>query len=229
MNRYTPKTTSAAGDGRYPSAKAAEQQRSTMPTTPRSSLDDRLAFLRAFLRSPRRVGSVVPSSRFLERRLVTLSAVASARTIVELGPGTGGTTRALLRAMSPNARLLCIEIDPHLHRLLRRIKDPRLIAHLGSAEQLPEILSMHGLPAPDVVISGIPFYTMDRAVARRILDGISRVLPHGGHFLAYQLRGRVAELCRPPLELTRVELELLNVPPMRVFRWRKNGVRSHTD
>jgi phosphatidylethanolamine/phosphatidyl-N-methylethanolamine N-methyltransferase len=192
----------------------------------RPDLGDRIAFLRAFVRSPRQVGSVVPSSRFLERRLVTLSAVAHARTIVELGPGTGGTTRAILRAMSREARLLCIEIDPVLHGLLRGIRDSRLIAHLGSAEQLEQTLRRHGLPAPDVIISGIPFSTMDRAVARRILDGLSAVLPHGGYFVAYQLRDRVAQLCRPPLELTSVELELLNVPPMRVFRWQKNGVRA---
>lgn len=191
----------------------------------RPDLGDRIAFLRAFLRSPRQVGSVVPSSRFLERRLVSLSAVAQARTIVELGPGTGGTTRAILRAMPQHARLLCIEIDPTLHGLLCRIDDPRLIAHLGSAEHLPKILSLHGLPAPDVVISGIPFYTMDRTVARRILDGLAAVLPYGGYFVAYQLRDRVAQLCGPPLELASVELELLNVPPMRVFRWQKNGVR----
>ena len=128
-----------------------------MPNNPHSSLDNRLAFLRAFLRSPRGVGSIIPSSRFLERRLVARSAVAAATTIVELGPGTGGTTRAILRAMSPRARLLCIEIDPQLHGLLRRIQDPRLIVHRGSAEHLPEILSRYGLPAPDVVISGIPF------------------------------------------------------------------------
>lgn len=197
-----------------------------MPTTPRSSLDDRLAFLRAFVRSPRGVGSVVPSSRFLERRLVELSAVGAATTIVELGPGTGGTTRAILRAMPRHARLLCIEIDPQLHGRLRKIDDPRLIAHLGSAEHLPEILSAHGLPAPDVVVSGIPFSTVGRAAGRRILDAISKSLAHGGHFVAYQLRSRVAELCGYPLELTRVELELLNLPPMRLFRWQKNGARA---
>jgi phosphatidylethanolamine/phosphatidyl-N-methylethanolamine N-methyltransferase len=189
----------------------------------RSGESESLAFLRAFLRSPRGVGSIVPSSRFLERRLVARSAVAAATTIVELGPGTGGTTRAILRAMPRHARLLCIEIDPQLHARLRGIEDPRLIAHLGSAEDLPAILSMHGLPAPDVVISGIPFYTMDRRIARRILDGLAAVLPHGGFFVAYQLRDRVAQLCGPPLELRRVELELLNVPPMRVFCWEKNG------
>lgn len=190
-----------------------------------TGMDDRLAFLRAFLRSPRGVGSVVPSSRFLERRIVELSAVRDATTIVELGPGTGGTTRRILRTMPRHARLLCIEIDTHLHRLLRRIDDPRLIAHLGSAEQLPEILALYKLPAPDVVISGIPFSTVERAVGRRILDAISKALAHGGHFVAYQLRSRVAQLCGSDLELKRVELELLNVPPMRVFRWQKNGVR----
>jgi len=190
------------------------------------NLDDRLAFLRAFLRSPRGVGSVVPSSRFLERRIVKLSAIRDATTIVELGPGTGGTTRAILRAMPRHARLLCIEIDPQLHARLRRIDDPRLIAHLGSAEQLREALAKHGLPAPDVVVSGIPFYYMDRAAARRVLEGISEALPHGGYFVAYQLRDRVAQLCGYPLELTRVELELLNVPPMQLFRWQKNGLRA---
>jgi phospholipid N-methyltransferase len=198
----------------------------TMETMHRPDLGDRLAFLRAFLRSPRQVGSVVPSSRFLERRLVALSAVAGARMIVELGPGTGGTTRAILRAMPQHARLLSIEIDPQLHGLLRRIHDRRFIAHLGSAEHLPEILAMYGLPAPDVVVSGIPFTTMDRKVARRILDGLAAALVHGGYFVAYQLRDRVAHLCRPPLELRLVELELLNVPPMRLFCWQKNGIRT---
>lgn len=226
MNRYTPETAPAPEEDRIPGARAAEQQLSAMTTAPHSSLDERLAFLRAFLRSPGRVGSVVPSSRFLERRLVALSAVASAKTVVELGPGTGGTTRAILRALPKHAHLLCIEIDPHLHSLLRRIQDRRLIVHRGSAEHLPEILSRYGLPAPDVVISGIPFSTMDRTVGRRILDGLSAVLTHGGLFVAYQLRSRVAQLCSPPLELTGVELELLNVPPMRLFRWRKNGVRK---
>jgi phospholipid N-methyltransferase len=196
-----------------------------MTTLLRPRLDDRLAFLRAFLRAPRRVASIVPSSRFLERRIVARSAVGTATTIVELGPGTGGTTRAILRAMPRHARLLCIEIDPTLHGLLRRVGDPRLIAHLGSAEQLQETLERHGLPAPDVIISGIPFSTMDRAVGRRILEAISAVLAHGGRFVAYQVRDRVAQLGSPGLDLRRVELEWLNLPPQRVFQWEKNGVR----
>ncbi|MDW8467636.1 MAG: hypothetical protein RML56_00180 [Burkholderiales bacterium] len=59
--------------------------------------------------------------------------------------------------MQPQARLLSVEIDPRLHGLLRRIQDPRLIAHLGSAEDLAAILAAHRLGQADAVISGIPF------------------------------------------------------------------------
>ena len=61
--------------------------------------DNRFAFLQGFLQRPREVGSFVPSSRFLERRIVRCADVQNAKVIVELGPGTGGTTRALLRHM----------------------------------------------------------------------------------------------------------------------------------
>ena len=61
--------------------------------------DDRFAFFRGFLKRPKQVGSIIPSSRFLERRVTRATRAHRAKLIVELGPGTGGTTRALLRAM----------------------------------------------------------------------------------------------------------------------------------
>jgi phospholipid N-methyltransferase len=53
-----------------------------------------LAFFRGFLRHPSLIGSVIPSSRFLERRVVEVAGIAHSRSVVELGPGTGGITRA---------------------------------------------------------------------------------------------------------------------------------------
>ena len=185
------------------------------------STQGRLAFFKEFLSYPQQIGSVIPSSRFLERRVVRLASVSSARTVVELGPGTGGTTRALLRALSPHARLLCIELSPRLHELTSRIPDPRLTVHLGSAQSLVEILAQYGLPAPDAVVSGIPFSTMGDDCGSDILQAVSRVLAPGGRFVAYQLSDRVAKLARPILGVAPMETEILNVPPMRVWRWRK--------
>ncbi len=139
-------------------------------------MDARIVFLREFLKNPRQVASIIPSSRFLERRVVELAEVRSAQTIVDLGAGTGGTTRAILGAMLPRARLLSIEINPQFCGLLGRIDDRRLIAHCGGAHELQKALSHYGLPAPDVVISGIPFSTMGCIAGARILEAISSVL-----------------------------------------------------
>ncbi|HTP97136.1 MAG TPA: methyltransferase type 12 [Burkholderiales bacterium] len=180
-----------------------------------------LAFFLGFVRNPELVGSVIPSSRFLSRRLAEAATLAKARVVVEFGPGTGGTTRAILDALPDDARLLAIEINPDFVSLLGTDRDPRLIVHRGSAEHVGDAIAQYGLDAPDVVISGIPFSTMPRALGRRILHAVWSCLAPGGTFVAYQFRESVARLGRELLGQPEVELELLNVPPVRVYSWRK--------
>lgn len=195
------------------------RERSTKSRKPSHLRDERIAFLQSFLRRPQQVASLVPSSRFLERRLVALADIERAALVVELGPGTGGTTRALLAALPAHARLLCIELDPDFAARLVREPDPRLIVHHGSAEDLEQILAGHGLGAPDAVVSGIPFSIIPPAVGTRVIESIRRALAPGGCFLAYQVRGTVAELAKPVLGEPDTTVELLNIPPVRVFRW----------
>lgn len=189
-----------------------------------SPLKDSFEFLRGFLRNPAQVGSVVPSSHRLEQRLVRSAAIAQARTVVELGPGTGGTTAAFLQAMHRSARLLAVELDPTFHEHLRQgLSDPRLILELGSAERLAEFLAARRLPAPDAIISGIPFSTMPAEVSDRIAATIAQVLRPGGRFVAYQVRAHVADYLRPYLGEPEKRWEIVNVPPVRVFTWLKPG------
>jgi len=187
----------------------------------RRARTERIQFLRGFLKRPKEVGSIIPSSRFLERRVVRAAGAAGVRCAVELGPGTGGTTRALLRALPPAATLLAIEINPRFARLLRQIPDPRLVVHEGSAAEIEEALRAHGLPAPDLVVSGIPFSTMPRRLGTAILRSAHESLAPGGRFVAYQVRDRVETLGREVFGPAAVQRELLNVPPMRVYRWDK--------
>ena len=196
---------------------------SPSPRQHRPGPEHRIAFFQAFLRKPKEVGSIIPSSRFLMRRVVREARVDRARLVVELGPGTGGSTRALLRTMRPDATLLAIEINPRFARLIAAsIPDPRLIVHAGSAEDIAGALAAHGLPAPDVVLSGIPFSTMPRSLGLSIVSEVHRVLSPGGRFVAYQVRDRVELLGREVFGPARVQTELLNVPPMRVYRWEKS-------
>lgn len=187
-------------------------------------LHERLTFFQEFLKHPLQIGSVIPSSYFLEQRLLKTSDLRSASTVVELGSGTGGTTQAILRSMSPQARLLSIEINPEFHRMIKRISDERLIAHHGNATELGEILPMYGLGAPDVIISGIPFSTMSQSAGSTVLAIISSVLPNHGRFVAYQVSNRIMTLCQPFLGRGHMEFEFFNIPPMRVFRWDKQVI-----
>ena len=179
-----------------------------------------IAFLKGFLERPKEVGSIIPSSRWMERRITRTAEIPTANVIVELGPGTGGTTKALLHAMRPDAKLLAIEINPGFCELLTEtIDDPRLIVHHGSAADIPEALIKHKLAAPDVVLSGIPFSTMPKELGLSILRSVKESLSPNGRFVAYQFRDVVHTLGKQVFGSASVQLELLNVPPMRVYRW----------
>lgn len=186
-------------------------------------INGRRVFFQEFLKHPFQTASIIPSSGFLEQRILEVAAIACAKTIVELGSGTGNTTRAILRAMPADARLLSIEINPHLHALVSCIEDERLIAHLGNALELEKIISRYGLSAPEVIISGIPFSTMNDGEGSRLIAMISSLLAPCGRFVAYQVSTRVACLCRPLLGPGRMTVELLNIPPMRIYRWEKHA------
>lgn len=200
-----------------------QARRSDSPDEPHPLIpqpDHPIAFLRGFLERPKEVGSIIPSSRWMERRITRTAEIAKSNLIIELGPGTGGTTKALLQAMGPNARLLAIEINPGFCQLLSEtILDPRLIVHQGSAADIQEALTKHDLKAPDVVLSGIPFSTMPKSLGLSILRSVKDSLAPGGRFVAYQFRDVVLTLGKQVFGPASVQLELLNVPPMRVYRW----------
>jgi phosphatidylethanolamine/phosphatidyl-N-methylethanolamine N-methyltransferase len=178
-------------------------------------------FFQAFLRSPRVVASMVPSSPFLEQRVVQAAELDHAGVAVELGSGTGGTTRALLAAMPDDARLLAIERTLELAATLRELGDERLTVVSGCASSICLELERSGLGPADAVISGIPFSTLPACLAEDIIGQIHRALRPGGRFVAYQVSGRVAAYARPLLGVPQVEVELRNVPPLRVFSWRR--------
>ncbi|MDB5891340.1 MAG: phospholipid N-methyltransferase-like protein [Polaromonas sp.] len=186
------------------------------------ALRDKARFLQGFVRNPAQVGSIIPSSQRLERRLTREAGINEARTVVELGPGTGGTTAAFLQAMAPSARLLAIELNADFHRHLRgKLHDPRLVLELASAEQLDALLAAHLMHAPDAIVSGIPFSTMPPEVSDRIAQLVARALRPGGRFVAYQVRAHVADFMSPYLGAPHKQWELVNIPPVRVFTWTK--------
>ena len=131
--------------------------------------------------------------------------------------------------MGQEGRLIAIERTEAFVEGLGRIGDARLDIVHGCASTLGEQLEQRGLEAADAVVSGIPFSTLPKALAARIVEAIDAALAPGGRFVAYQFTDRVAAYTRPVMGKPAVKLEVRNVPPVRVFTWRKNGVAPPRD
>ncbi|WP_417393433.1 class I SAM-dependent methyltransferase [Gimesia sp.] len=195
-------------------------QLSAQESTSRSSVIP--CFLRGFFENPLQVASFVPSSGYLQRKLSSLACLQTARSVVELGPGTGETTRALLKAIPAEAQLLGVEVVSGFVKHLREFADPRLTVVEDSALNLKQIMSQQNLPAPDVIVSGVPFSVMTPTEGRQLIQTIHEVLAPGGAFVTYQFRNNVCELAAdcfgPPQSRAFV---LWNLPPLEVYLWEK--------
>lgn len=174
-----------------------------------------------FLRHPLAVGTAFQSSPALVRRLVQGTAWQRCRSVVELGPGVGTVTAALLQQLPGDARLLAVESNPGFVAELRRtLPDPRLVAAHGSATGLRALLDSHGMEGLDGAISGIPFSTMPQAARAQVLDAVVDALADEGEFVVYQHTAMMVPLLRERFATVTTEIEWRNLVPMRVFRCR---------
>jgi len=139
------------------------------------------------MRSLGPTASVVPSSRFLANALTKPIDFQRARTILELGPGTGPVTKAILHRMHPDAKLLAIEINAAFVEHLREAcPDPRLIPVCGSATDLLGIFAAHKLGPADAVVSSLGLTSMEPALRTAILRQIGECLAPGAPMTQFQ-------------------------------------------
>ncbi len=190
-------------------------------TSPKGKME----FFRGFLKNPKEVGSVIPSSKFLTRRVLECGDVANSRVIVELGPGTGVLTRPTLEHMPKDGKLIAIEINRRFVEMLRNTyPDPRLHVSESSATEIEEALSAAGESEADLVVSGIPFSTLEKGVGRQTLEAARRVLSPTGRFVAYQFRSAVARVAEPVFGRPETHSGFWNLPPMKIYVWKRDDL-----
>ena len=185
-----------------------------------------LLFSRNFLKHPRMLGSVIPSSRFLVDRLLRQVDWSRARTIVEYGPGVGTITSHLLRRLGPDGHLVAIDTNRDFVRHLgRTLRDPRLHVVEGSAADAAAVLAERGLARADYVISGIPYTTMDPGVRDGILRTTHDVLHPDGMFLVYQFTRAVQPFLHEVFAQVQADFEPRNIMPARLYYCRRHSER----
>lgn len=183
------------------------------------SVRDAFSFLRAWSNAPGRIGAVLPSSAALAD-VMTSEISAASGPVMELGPGTGVFTRALLARGVRESDLLLVDSGPEFARLLQgRFPSARVLAM--DATKLVERALYDGAPV-GAVISGIPLLNLEPPQIDAIMDGAFHYLRPGGAFYQFTygprcpVPSRVLE--RLDLEATRIGGALMNVPPASVYR-----------
>lgn len=181
-------------------------------------------FFRQWLRSPKSMGAVLPSSRALARTIARAVRWQPGEVIVELGAGTGAITRGLLTAGLPAEAVIVIEVDEPLVSYLRdRLPGVRVI--LGDATRLGEILDPEDRGRVGTVVSGLPMLNMPLDFQRAIVEQSFAVMRPGGCIVQYSYAPRAPI----PARKLGVDAELAgfvfrNVPPATVWRFtRPNG------
>jgi phospholipid N-methyltransferase len=143
-----------------------------------------LLFLKAFLKNPSDVGALAPSSRYLADAMTDYPWLFEAKTVVELGCGTGAITECILEKISSTATYLGIELDGDCVKHLRKRFPNRTFCH-GSAAEIKKYLADVGAGAPDVVISGLPWAVLPEKLQDGIISEVVDCLAPGGKFLTF--------------------------------------------
>ena len=185
-------------------------------------LDDEVRFLRSWIEKPLHVGAVMPSGRLLARTMAQYVDVDAEGPVVELGPGTGAITSALLHRGVDQKRLVLVEYDPGFCALLRD-RYPQAKVVQGDAYRLRDTLwNVLGVPA-SAVVSGLPLVTKPMSTRLKLIRDAFAALAPGAPFVqfTYSVAPPIPKSL-PGVSTEASERIWMNLPPARVWVYRKD-------
>src|SRR6202453_4259553 len=186
-------------------------------------LDDEVRFIRSWLERPLTVGAVTPSGKILARTMARYVDPDSDGPVVELGPGTGPVTEALVQAGVAPSRLVLVEFNPTFCRILRsRYPDATLVQ--GDAYSMRRLLETLLLQPAAAVVSGLPLVTKPIKMRLRLIrDAFGLMLP-GAPFVQFTY-SVASPLPRRfgGFSVEASERIWMKIPPARVWVYRRRS------
>ena len=185
-------------------------------------LDDEVRFLRSWIEKPLHMGAVMPSGRVLARTMAQYVDINSSGPVVELGPGTGAITNALIEHGVDQKRLVLVEYNPGFCALLRD-RYPHAKVVQGDAYKLRDSLwDVLNVPA-SAVVSGLPLVTKPMLTRLRLIRDAFLALAPGAPFvqLTYSVVPPIPKSL-PGVSTEASERIWMNLPPARVWVYRKD-------
>jgi phosphatidylethanolamine/phosphatidyl-N-methylethanolamine N-methyltransferase len=185
-------------------------------------LDDEVRFLRSWIEKPLHMGAVMPSGRVLARTMAQYVSIDSSGPVVELGPGTGAITNALIEHGVDQKRLVLVEYNPGFCALLRD-RYPHAKVVQGDAYKLRDSLwDVLHVPA-SAVVSGLPLVTKPMLTRLKLIRDAFLALAPGAPFVqfTYSVAPPIPKSL-PGVSTEASERIWMNLPPARVWVYRKD-------
>ncbi|MBS3114622.1 methyltransferase [Candidatus Woesearchaeota archaeon] len=181
-------------------------------------MKDSLLLLSNFIKNPKEVGAVAPSSKFLTKEIIKNIDFKNSKNIIELGPGLGTFTKRILKKSKPNTKLFCFEVNKQFCSYLKKnVIDERLIVVNASAEKINNNLKIFNIQDVDFIISGLPLLNFPDAKKRAILHEVKNSLCDNGKFILFQYTNGLGKILESYFNKVNRSFVPLNIPPSFVY------------
>lgn len=186
-----------------------------------SHCSEELKFLRTWATKPLTTGAVSPSGRYLAGAMAAIVDPSWDGMVVELGPGTGAVTAALIARGVPAERLLAVEYNPDFAEHLR-VRFPAIGVAVGDAYEIADTLKRRGIDKVSAIVSSLPLFTKPPLRRRHLMQQAMAALAPDRPFIQFSY----ALVPPVPAEPGEWDLEVSpwivrNLPPARVWTYRK--------
>lgn len=185
-------------------------------------MNNSLLLLSSFIKNPKEVGAIAPSSKFLTKGIIKNINFKTSKNIVELGPGLGTFTKLILKKANPDVRLFCLEVNKKFCSYLEKnIIDERMIVIRAGAEKLTSNLKKFSVNEVDCVVSGLPFLNFSDSKKGEILKEVKNSLSDKGKFILFQYTNGLSKLLESYFSKVSRAFVPINIPCAFVYVCRK--------
>lgn len=180
-----------------------------------------LVFLQAWMKKSKTVGSIWPTSSRLAKRMASVINIQSGLPVLELGPGTGAITEAILATGLKPEKLFAVEYTKDFVELLQ-VKFPNINLIHGDAFDLSKSLGTKNHTVFDCAISGLPLLNFPAATRVAFVEDVLNRIPVGRPLVQFSY-GPFAPVAEKTGQFTveRFDIALRNIPPAQVWIYRR--------
>ncbi|HEY2033942.1 MAG TPA: rRNA adenine N-6-methyltransferase family protein [Rhizomicrobium sp.] len=188
---------------------------------PSNTAAEHLHFLKGLLARPKNVGAIAPSSPALSQAIARQVDPSVEGPVLELGPGTGVVTEALIdRGVAPE-RITAIEYDPDFAKMVAE-RFPKVHVVQGDAFDLKKTLGSGNGETFAAIVSGLPLLNHPVERRRALIEGALAKLKPSAPYIQFSYGFEPPIPAPAGSTVSRAALVLMNLPPARVWVYRRS-------